>query len=607
MKNNETHKNNHIEYIQEKEKFIDLDKNTSETNSISTCDEELSIDELLNKIGFTRYHVFFYIIVSLSLISDGVEIYLIYLISPILSYINGYSENFISIMNSILYFGMAMGSITSGFVTQYLGRRNGILFYLTLIAFFGTFCVTINNIVWFLICRLIVGISIGYLFNIVNSFCEILPIKYRDFIVGSIFFAIKLGIVYFIFIFFIFSKYFDLISTYKFIVLLSSIPMHVCLIIAIFFLDESPRILLWNCEYEKAFEIIERINYGGSYDFNNEEKGKLINYIERNIESEYKEIKGKYPKNIENFQKKIIKNLEKKEINDEIKVCDSSKANIKLHETITLQDKKNIVLTQKKSWNKFLEIFKGKTLSLTLIVCSLWIFNTLSLITNLYSLPIILANQVSVEQINHLEIPFITNNKTNNKMKDLNETIMMKIKNYTNNKENEIKYTSNSKSVVTNSHNLLFNGTEKIKKILISNLVPIPAEFIAGYLSSRNYFGKKNVIFAGFFFMCLFSFLMILFPDYIYLFSSGINFFSVFSFNITKLYTSLAYHTDYRDFSYGLANFASRIFSMLIPFFSNVLLNINIYGTCYVILGSSILGCLFSFLMNENLTKKAVK
>ena len=155
---------------------------------------------------------------------------------------------------------------------------------------------------------------------------------------------------------------------------------------------------------------------------------------------------------------------------------------------------------------------------------------------------------------------------------------------------------------------MIFNSTEKLQKILFSNLTPLPAEFLAGYFTIKgDKFSKKNIIFFGFFFMSVFSGLMILMPKYLFIWSSGINFFSVFSFNITKLYTSLAYSTDNRDFAYGLANFTSRVVCILIPIFSNIMLRISIFGTCYLILISCVLGCLVSLLLDEKIVNKTVK
>jgi len=580
-----------------------VDNNSSKT--------EMSIDDLLNKIGFNKYHFIIYLIVILSLISDGVELYLVYLIAPVLSYINNYSDNFISMITSVLFIGIAIGSISSGLITKYFGRKNGIMIFLTLIAVFGTFCVSIDNIYWFILCRFIVGISIGYLFNIVNAFCEILPIKYRDFMIGSIFFAIKLGIIYFIFIFYIFSFYYDILSSYKTIVILSSLPMIICWMVAFLYFEESPRILLWDCQYAKAFDIIEKMNKGSSYDFNEEDKSKIVRYIENSLEKEYSNLIKEREKDNNNQTSNYMHtplNEPNSEKFKQTNYCYENKENSILHfkesqklnenkKEITLEEKKRIILEHKKSWKNFCEIFQNKKLTLTIFVCLLWMLNTLSLITNLYSLPIILANQ----------------NRYNNKLfeeKIQTSSLNVTISNYSNFQNLTYIKNLNPKhevGVAVNSHSLLFNGTEKIKKILISNLVPLPAEFLAGYLASHEVFEKKSVIFFGFLFMSVCSSLMLIFPDYLYLFSSGINFFSVFAFNITKLYTSLVYHTDNRDFAYGLANFSSRIVSIFVPFIVNFMLNIDLYATCYIMLISSFLGCVVTRMINENLCNKPIK
>jgi hypothetical protein len=67
--------------------------------------------------------------------------------------------------------------------------------------------------------------------------------------------------------------------------------MIVCWLVAIFYFEESPRILLWDCQYVKAFYIIEKMNNGNAYDFNDEEKSKVINYVESNLKKEYRHLK----------------------------------------------------------------------------------------------------------------------------------------------------------------------------------------------------------------------------------------------------------------------------------------------------------------------------
>ncbi len=539
--------------------------NTShDLNSDFVATTEMTVDELLDKIGFTRYHFIIILIVILSLNSDGVEIQLIYLIGPILLYINNYSENFLPQITSILFCGMAFGCIISGVITKYIGRKNAIMFFLTTILIFGTFCFMINNIYWFFICRFIVGISIGYLVNIVNALYEILPLKYRDFITGSIYISFKIGNVYFISIFYIFSIYTDVLNTYKYIVIVSSLPMFLCLVLAIFFYDESPRIFLWRCEYDKAWEIFDKMNKSNDgYSLVEEEKKKVVKYIENCLEKEYDD---------------LIKDIKKNEIEEIDNVSCSEKENsLNLKEKMSLERKREFILENKKSWRYFSDIFRGKKLILTIILCLLWSLSILNSYVNSYSIPIILSNRKNIMDIENTTLEKDIQNQQKNVTKNVN------------------------------SNTLIFYQKETILKLLISNIIPIPAEIFAGLLVIKSEYSKKLVIFFGFFFMGISSICMILFPDYIHLFSGGISVFCVFSFNITRVFTLLAYHTDNRDFAYGIANFTSRIMAIISPFVSIYFLKLSNYATCYVIMSSSILGCFISLFLNDSLSLKPLK
>ena len=86
-----------------------------------------------------------------------------------------------------------------------------------------------------------------------------------------------------------------------------------------------------------------------------------------------------------------------------------------------------------------------------------------------------------------------------------------------------------------NSSALIFNSTEKIQKIFIANVIPFPAEFLAGYLCLQGgYLGKKNIIFIGFFFMSIFSALMIAVPQYLYIW----RYFFIFIFCLLILFNN---------------------------------------------------------------------
>ena len=184
--------------------------------------------------------------------ADGSQINWLYLLSRILKDVFQISDNYISFITSVFFIGIALGAIKTGPLISYYGRRKNIIFSIGVIAFLRTFCVFIESIFWFTFCRLIVGLFVGILFNMVNSLFKILPGKNRDFLIGSIFFAEKIGYVYFVFIFYLFSINTKVNETNKYMFIAISVPIFLCLILSLFYLDEITRLLLFNEYFSEA-------------------------------------------------------------------------------------------------------------------------------------------------------------------------------------------------------------------------------------------------------------------------------------------------------------------------------------------------------------------
>lgn len=485
----------------------------------------LTIDEVLDRIGYTKYHIIMIAIVGLSLASDGVELYLIYLIAPVLKRIYHLQDNQVSIIVSSLFLGIAIGAISSGIFIKQHGRRGVMLFFLTVISIFGTLCIVINNIYWFLFCRFIIGISIGVLFNLTNALCEILPKNYRDFIMGSIYFYVKLGIVYFVLIFLICTLNCDPIYNYKLIILFSSLPMYICLILSYFYYEESPRILLWtHRNYQEAFRVIEKIIEGSDYILSEKDKLGLINEVNK-------------------------KKLKKSDDDNPITILKS--------------------------------LFKKKYISLFTIVTFIWVANALILFTNLHNLPIILTKIKDTNLLNNFKNSSKINKAYLKKLSISKESDSIK-KNITFNSTNRYKHSTHNLTISDILSKQEKNErNEKIEKILIANIIPLPAEFLSGILTASPIFGRKYTMSIGFFFEIIFALLMIVDSNYIYVYSSMIVFFNVLSFNICKLYTTEAFHTDIRDIAYGFSNFCSRIAVVLIPYISGFSYKYSDLGPCY--------------------------
>ena len=456
----------------------DLMNHHLDDNSLTLVNKFISIDEIFNKIGYTRYHVLVIMITAITLFADGAEIYNIYLISPILIKEYNLSKATSTFMSSSIFIGFGIGSFFSGTITNLYQRRLPMQVSLIIIMFFGTVWVFIDNIWFYIFCRVMIGLGIGILMTFLNSLCEILPLKYRDLIMGSIFVFMGLGTIYFCLICYIFMGNQLDRRYWKKCNMLSVLP-NVLSFVLLFFYNESPRFLMWNNNLEQGFIELEKLAAYKNIIITEEEKNGIRLFIR---------------------QEKVI---------------------------ISYSLFKSLVI-----------IFSSPLTRLTIIVLSLWFLNSCVYYLNAYSLPFIL--------------------------------------NASNNKEN----------IINKKHNLIL-------ELLFTNLIPIPAHFSAGPIASIPFFGRKYSIAIGFFFQIIFSSLMCFHSDYLYIYSSLVIFFHVISQNITRLYTSEAYHTIVRDSAYGFGNTMSRIAGFLVPFIAEAGFTIiSINGPIYMIC----LLCLISFI-----------
>jgi len=635
-KKREIKQNYEISNLDESQNYnLDSSNSNYQEKEIVFDSSIITLDDILDKIGITNYHLILYLIVCLSLTADGSQIYLLYLMAPVLKDIYKISDNYISLITSILFIGIALGSISTGPLISFYGRRKVMIISMGVIATLGTFCVFIENILWFAFCRLVVGYFVGILFNLVNSLFEILPSKYRDFVIGSIFFAEKIGIVYFVLIFYIFSINTNVHETYKLMFIANSAPIFLCLFLSMIYLDESPRLLLFKEYYSEAFEVIKAILKGSGYKLSKREFKKLKMYmkelkqkeneerdirknlsLENNIDIDYK-IKN-YEVVLNNEKTNNEKNFNeiKQDYEQNLEVIEKIENN-EIKESLIKKDKNcRIYVNNKKNDNKFnienFNIFSKKMFFLTTIVLILWAFNSITKYSNMYIMPIILEkylepnkNNLLNKQGNYLfkakfkktnESPQILENSKKNKINIMDLSFFnYDFFNYRYSlldalQDEIIEQKVNSKMKDTKNH-------EKFKKILISNIIPIPAEFLAGYLTNFGIFGRKSLIFLGFLFMGFSSIWMLFDKENLYLSSSLINFWNVISYNITKLYTCEVYNTQMRDFAYGMGNFASRFAAICVPFICNYFLNLKIEFSILFIIICCFIGALITILL----------
>ena len=271
-------------YYDDSDQLIDL------SNEIEMIYDELKetyYDDLLNKQDMSLLQIKALIGSSLIYFIEGLHVSLTGLIFiPIVKYYNLSQLKGCLISSSLMLF-MSIGSLISGFLTNKFVRKKIIIYSLLTISF-GSILSTIPSWIILLLCRCIIGISLGIVIPInTNNLSEVLPLKLRSFwlIFVSSFFSVGA----------IISCQLIKLNVNKLPILFStiSIPSSLVLIIFNFYYNENPRYLVLIGKNEKAFEIIEKFLLLDHHKLNTYEKTQIAKSIDRGVNKEVR-LTGKF-------------------------------------------------------------------------------------------------------------------------------------------------------------------------------------------------------------------------------------------------------------------------------------------------------------------------
>lgn len=130
----------------------------------------ISFEQIIeDRVSFGSYQKTIIFLMSFIIMSDGIEISALSIILPILKTEWGVSEDLQGLMGSILFFGILVGSLLNGFLTDKIGRKQS-LTYISFIQFLlGIFSAFIDNLFVFIIIRGIFGILLGFVVPLVPA------------------------------------------------------------------------------------------------------------------------------------------------------------------------------------------------------------------------------------------------------------------------------------------------------------------------------------------------------------------------------------------------------------------------------------------------------
>ena len=226
-----------------------------------------TMDNLLNRLGYTNYHILMIIGCCLFYFSEGAQLYAFNLLIPVFNVLLNLSPTTHIIMNSICYIGYASGSFFVGLSTKYFNRKIPLLTCLAIYSFVSVFIVFYESIIWISICRFIIGFCIGMISSLyLSNMSEYLPVYYRELTIGIVLSNYILGILFYIYSFKLLMPNFDNYERWRIILLVVSIPCIISFIFSIFVIRNSPRLLLNKDNFSEAVVELQMLTHNTGTD-----------------------------------------------------------------------------------------------------------------------------------------------------------------------------------------------------------------------------------------------------------------------------------------------------------------------------------------------------
>ena len=239
--------------------------------------EVSTIDRIINNGLCSKYPIIILICVYITFIADGIEMTLMnLLIIPMKIYFN-LSTFKIQCVAATLFLGVALGSISSGWLSKSVGRITSIKFALFFLLISHLMMAISLNEGMFICLRIFIGFTLGIIIPIsLSLYSEYIPIKIRGFLLTITWFFFILGYLLNGIIMYFEMPNLEMSKIKKTLMTLTIFPL-ISFLVNIFLLTDSPRNLILNNQKEKAFAILQSMNK--KIELTSETKQKVLNDV----------------------------------------------------------------------------------------------------------------------------------------------------------------------------------------------------------------------------------------------------------------------------------------------------------------------------------------
>eukprot|EP00116_Pleurobrachia_bachei_P003689 sb/3463951/ len=218
--------------------------------------ETYEVNDAIERAGWGWYHTKVLFVMGFMSFADAAEIVLTTIIIKNLKCEWDLSSFEKSMIPAVIFIFFAIGSMTSGYFSDKFGRywvlliNSYVLIFSTLLSAFAP------NYYFFIVCRSLTGFCIGgnHACSIVYA-QEVMPAKFRSW---NVLFIAMYGTLGGLYESFIAICVMQLENGWRYQIALSALPIGVMLV-AMHFMDESPRYLVINNRKEEALKVLDKI------------------------------------------------------------------------------------------------------------------------------------------------------------------------------------------------------------------------------------------------------------------------------------------------------------------------------------------------------------
>eukprot|EP00112_Aurelia_sp_Birch-Aquarium-sp1_P025298 Seg834.4 transcript_id=Seg834.4/GoldUCD/mRNA.D3Y31 product="Synaptic vesicle 2-related protein" protein_id=Seg834.4/GoldUCD/D3Y31 len=144
---------------------IQLDNLTESTDSTTQDhlddEDQLTIDQIIERIGFGKFQVKLMFLVGLAWMADGCEMMLLSILGPTLKCVWFLSSLQEALITTTVFVGQMLGSGLWGWASDKYGRTRCIILSTICVIYFGILSSRSPTYAWIMAIRLLVGFGIG--------------------------------------------------------------------------------------------------------------------------------------------------------------------------------------------------------------------------------------------------------------------------------------------------------------------------------------------------------------------------------------------------------------------------------------------------------------